>query len=355
MENTEALRTFYNQNPFPKVSIFAAVSAADVHLLNYEAGLFASFGAIPAGSPERPRILVVGGGTFEPYVVAKANPNAEVVALDLSERALKSLRRRLFLHGLGRRVTTVQGDIRKFNPAWGRFHYIVATGVLHHMPDPEAALAVMDRLLLPNGIMRLMLYSKHGREAIYRLRRLGELCGVKTPNEFRKMVKLLPANHPLKITFDLYTDAKSDEGLNDGFFHVCDQARDAFGWKGLLASSGLQATKFLHSKSGQAEHLDTLLSPYSDNVKDPWERIGILDRLNELESNFIFFAARGRDLNAYKASPQERYILNPALQGSEGQRVYSRVLEREIEVPGTPCADKDLLGALFVLRRELSR
>jgi SAM-dependent methyltransferase len=344
MENTEALRSFYEQNPFPRISLFAGVNSADAHLLNFEAGLAASFGAISVSAPVRPRILVVGGGTFEPYVVAKANPNAEIFALDLSQAALKKLKRRVFFHGQSRRVTPVLGDIRKPDPKWGKFHYIIATGVLHHLPDPEVALAAMDRLLLPGGVLRFMLYSKHGREGVYRLRRMAELLQIKTPREFRRMISDLPNNHPLRITFDLYTDAKTDEGLMDGFFHVCDEARDADGWRRLLSDFGFAATKFLHSPSGQPESL------IGFSVSDAWTKLGILDRMFELETNFLFFAARKKEINNPPA--RHNYCLNPALIGAEGREIYSRIAGKFLKVPARLETNAELENALFLLRKE---
>ncbi len=347
MENTEALRTFYNENPFPRISLFAGVKAADVHLLNYEAGMSASFGAVPLDAPPRPRILVVGGGTFEPYVVAKANPAAEVVALDLSERALKKLRHRVLLHGQGRRVKTILGDICKPDKSWGKFDYIIATGVLHHLPEPELAMAAIDRLLLPQGILRLMLYSKHGREGVYRLKRMAEILGINTPGEFRKLVKTLPANHPLRIAFDLYSDAHSDEGLCDGFLHPCDKPRDADGWRKFLADFGFKATKFLHSPSGQPESLDEIVGNRSE--MDPWSKVGILDRMYELESNFVFFAARKKELERYES---DDFFLNPVLAGSKGQSIYSRIAGKFLTVPHKLQTDDELENALFILRKE---
>jgi len=39
------------------------------------------------------------------------------------------------------------------------FEHVVSTGVLHHLPDPDAGLRALHGVLAPNGALHLMVYA----------------------------------------------------------------------------------------------------------------------------------------------------------------------------------------------------
>jgi SAM-dependent methyltransferase len=59
-----------------------------------------------------------------------------------------------------------------------RFEHVVCTGVLHHMPDPDAGLRALRDVLAPNGAMQLMVYAPYGRAGVYLLRAYCRQLGV---------------------------------------------------------------------------------------------------------------------------------------------------------------------------------
>ena len=335
-----AIRNQYENFPYPQIPLIAKTSAHSVYLMNYESGVYSSFGSIKFAAsrqkpPVRPRILVVGSGTFEPYVVAIANPEAEIIAVDISEKSLKKLRQRLFLHGLKSRVKTYCGDLCNL-PEWlGNFHMIVASGVLHHLPDPALGLKALAGRLEKYGVMRLMLYSRHGRHSIYRLQELRKTLGIEKQKYFLKLIHKLPADHPLKAQFFLYSDGANKAGIQDGFFHVSDKPYDALEMKGFLSLGGLSLTKFLHSSSGQPEYLSEYFSKFTkvkNNIEalDDWQKIAVLDRLSELESNFLFWCAKKEDIQG--AMDGKKVIGNPALQKSIPSKIHSKILGETISI-----------------------
>ncbi|NUM89208.1 MAG: class I SAM-dependent methyltransferase [Bdellovibrionales bacterium] len=294
----EILRDFYERNPYPRIPLVASASPEQALTLRYSHGVTACFGrSAPVMVVDRPRILVAGCGTFEPYMVALANPEAEIVAVDLSSSALRRLRWRLWIHGMAPRVELVQGDLLDLPERLGRFHYMIATGVIHHLPDPLAGLRALEARLEPFGVMRLMLYSRHGRESVRMLRDFARLMGVSDGAGLRELLRRLPRNHPFQYAFHLYSDADNETGLNDGFFHPCEHHFAAEEVEALLAGAGLEARHFLHSPGGRPERFDELFRPARGI--SPWRKIAALDRLNELESNFRFFCARSREVRTW--------------------------------------------------------
>lgn len=314
------IKAQYEKFPYPSIPLLAKARPEDCHLMNYEAGLAASFGDCSMAA-KKPRILVAGCGAFEPYIVALANPEAEIVALDFSSSALRKLRWRLLLRGV-RGVQCVQANIEELPAILGKFHMIVATGVLHHLENPLGGLKNLEFCLEKNGVMRIMLYSKHGRNNIYKIRDLARTLQLSSGKELKKVIQRLPDNHPLKIHFHLYTDVKTEGGIRDGFLNIIDNPFDALEVEDFLQKVNLRATFFVHSPSGQPEHAQEF-SVRKD--ARPWEKIAALDRISELESNFIFFAAREKDLE--KPATTAAFRINPALSRAKaGRPIYSKVL-----------------------------
>ena len=81
------------------------------------------------------------------------------------------------------------------------FDQIVCTGVLHHLPDPDAGLRALREVLAPGGVMHLMLYAPYGRIGVYMLqefcRRLGIAADDHGIRELVTALGALPSGHPL--------------------------------------------------------------------------------------------------------------------------------------------------------------
>lgn len=314
MKLLEAVEALYEARPYPPVGFLSPLQPLrrdDLPLLNYRAAYASSFGST-AGAAERPRILVVGCGTFEPVAVAAANPGAEILAVDLSKRSLEKLRWQARWRGKSGQIRRLQGDLEGLTRSEGRFDYVIATGVIHHLEDPLRGLKRLLQLAYPRAVFRCMVYSQWGRDLLYGAKDLALRVGANTPRKFRRLMASLPGNHPYRIYFHLYQDAKTDGGLCDGYLHPCDQPLGALGWQAMLEKAGLEATRFLQRPEGQPAAADRLAK--FSKAQGPWERMAFLEALGGLEENFIFFARRTSEAGlATEAAAAKSFEWNPAL------------------------------------------
>ena len=82
-----------------------------------------------------------------------------------------------------------------------QFHVIESSGVLHHLADPVRGWRVLEKLLRPQGLMNIGLYSELARQDLDAARAFIADKGY-GPSEsdirsFRHDILALPAEHPL--------------------------------------------------------------------------------------------------------------------------------------------------------------
>src|SRR5206468_607028 len=120
------------------------------------------------------RVLVAGGGTGDAVMMlgqhlADRGCPAELVYLDLSTASRAIAEARAAVRGLTT-VRFVTGSLLELpSLGLGRFDYIDCCGVLHHLPDPGAALSLLAGALSDTGGIGLMLYGAVGRTGVYDL------------------------------------------------------------------------------------------------------------------------------------------------------------------------------------------
>lgn len=111
------------------------------------------------------RVLDVGAGNG--YVLSRyRRAGAEVLGVDLSMTGIRLCRQRFALEGLEGTFLQANAESLPFRDA--SFDCVCSMGVVHHTPDPVAALAEFHRVLRAGGRLILMVY--HRDSALYRLR-----------------------------------------------------------------------------------------------------------------------------------------------------------------------------------------
>ena len=187
-------------------------------------------------------ILVAGCGTAQAARYALRWPNAQVTGIDFSPSSIEETAKIQRKHGIGN-LELRQLPIEQAAEIGKRFDYIVCTGVIHHLPDPEAGLRVLGELLEPDGAMYLMVYAPYGRTGIYMVqdycRRLGIGTSSAEIKELAASLRLLPPEHPLTHLLRAVRDFASEAGLADALLNPQDRAYSVPQLFELLAAAGL--------------------------------------------------------------------------------------------------------------------
>lgn len=113
-------------------------------------------------------ILDAGCGSgAKSLALAIANPGAHIVGVDLSPASVNVARHRLEYHGVHNAEFHALSiyDLAQLGLT---FDYINCDEVLYSLPDPAAALQVMQSVLKPDGVIRVNLHSRLQRQRYYR-------------------------------------------------------------------------------------------------------------------------------------------------------------------------------------------
>jgi SAM-dependent methyltransferase len=109
-----------------------------------------------AGQPIRQVVDVGAGPGFAACVFAEAVGNAQVVALDPSQALLDRARSRALERGVGDRLTVRLGRIGDDLDDLGPADLVWCARVAHHLPDPQAGLREIARLVSRTGLLAVV-------------------------------------------------------------------------------------------------------------------------------------------------------------------------------------------------------
>lgn len=152
-------------------------------------------------------VLDVGTGPGRiPVALCRADPNARVLGIDLSEPMLARARDNVEAAGVSGRVRLMAGDAKHVNLAGGGFEAVISNTIVHHIPDPAPALGEMVRLVAPGGTLMVRdlarpddldtlknLVATHAGDESATARALFEasLRAALTPDEVRTLVRAI--------------------------------------------------------------------------------------------------------------------------------------------------------------------
>ena len=222
----ESVRAFYEQYPYPR-----PVESLEKYRRSWQepARKHADYHLFWPDTAYRENysILIAGCGTSQAAKHAMRWTEAQVTGIDFSAtsvRCTEDLKRKYHLANLAIR----QLPIEKVNELGMEFDQIVCTGVLHHLPDPDAGLAALRGVLKPGGAMHIMVYAPYGRTGIYMLQEYCRRVGVRATDEgIRDLIlslRALPPGHPLEYLLRETPDFRHEAGLADALLHPQDRA-----------------------------------------------------------------------------------------------------------------------------------
>jgi SAM-dependent methyltransferase len=236
---TGAVAGQYRQWPYPawkRVTVPPATTIADEVAA-------VDFGR-PPGLPAEAEMLVAGCGTGrEAALAALRYPDARITAIDLSETSIAYAAERC-REGPPARIDFRAMDLLSVAGLGRRFHFIACSGVLHHLPDPEAGLAALAGVLEPGGVIRAMVYSEPARAGIRAARALlADLCDRPVDSDLlREARRRLIAEPPAIVegSIDFYTLP----GVHDLLLHRHEDSFDVPRIGRALAALGLELLAF---------------------------------------------------------------------------------------------------------------
>jgi SAM-dependent methyltransferase len=235
-------------------------------------------GGRPSGLPRAAEILIAGCGTGrEAALTAARYPDARITAIDLSEAALAFAAERCAAAGLAN-ITFHRLDLHEIGTLGRSWDFIASSGVLHHLPDPEAGWAALARVLRPGGVMKIMLYSKVARLRVRAAQaQLADLQAGPVDDallrEARRRLLDAPWN-PVAASTDFYSLA----GVHDLLFHRHEDVFDVPRIVRAIDALGLELLAFdLPRPALRARYLAE--HPHDPQFRDTaaWSRLEMAD------------------------------------------------------------------------------
>lgn len=211
-DESAAFMEAYEQNPYPRwKSCDMAQNPLD-HLQDKN-----------LRDKQRPQVLVAGCGTGRHAIGASQRyRHADILAVDFSRPALAYAVRKTRELGI-KNITYKQADILELDECGeNSFDAVECIGTLHHMRDPLAGWAALNKRLKPGGSIIIGTYSKAARQGIEATRAFTGKEGFDaTPDGIRaarQAIFGLPAGDPARDVvsyIDFYT-------LSECRFHIMD-------------------------------------------------------------------------------------------------------------------------------------
>jgi SAM-dependent methyltransferase len=249
-------------------------------------------------------ILVAGCGTSQAAVFAYTNPGARIVTIDVSQSSLDHHRHLKDGYGL-RNLELHLLPVEEAGTLGRDFDLVVATGVLHHLAEPEAGMRALAGCLRPDGVAAIMVYARYGRIGVEILQSLFRDMGLVQDEAslavVRETIDSLPEDHPIRSYLAMAPDLQFDAGLVDTFLHGRDRSYTAGDCLGLVASAGLTFQDwFLKSPYYPPEPPGN--SVYAEIAKLPREQQWtVMERINTRNACHFFKACHaGRSQKTYR-------------------------------------------------------
>ncbi len=223
---TEGVRAFYERHPYPP-----PVDSLEKYrrLWQDRQRRRADYHLFWPGRPYREdhAILLAGCGTSQAAKHAVRWPAARVTGIDFSAASVSKTEELKRKHALDN-LQVRQLSLTAAGELGATFDQIVCTGVLHHLPDPDAGLRALREVLAPGGAMHLMVYAPYGRVGVYMLQDFCRRLGVEaTDDGIRELVAALaalPSGHPLATLLREAPDFRNEAALADALLHPQDRA-----------------------------------------------------------------------------------------------------------------------------------
>ena len=253
-------------------------------------------------------ILIAGCGTNQASVFAFMNPDAKVVAVDISQPSLDHQQYLKDKHGLFNLELHLL-PIEELPSLDVDFDLIVSTGVLHHMADPQTGMNAIARCLRPDGAMGVMLYAAYGRVGLELLQSFFRDLGLEQNESsiatVRETLSLLSPDHLVQPYLKMARNLQSDAVLVDTFLHGRERSYNVDDCIELVTRAGLVFQGWFNKAPYYPHDLfarPNVLYPAINALPEPalWSAT---ERVNTVNACHFFMACRPE-------RPKESYAID---------------------------------------------
>ncbi|MEP7274711.1 MAG: tetratricopeptide repeat protein [Betaproteobacteria bacterium] len=243
------VRRQYEENPYPRWIRLARAPATRT-LRSHLRELFPhvpraerDFDHVPEGALD---VLIAGCGTGQEAIEAARQVSAaRVLAIDLSRSSLAYAARKTDEAGVAS-IEYAQADVLQLASIGRSFDMISAVGVLHHLADPAAGLAVLVSLLREGGVMRLGFYSESARRDVVAARAfIAEQGYASNAGDIRRCRQALIGAPERFARLAQRRDFHATSECRDLLFHVQEHRFTLPGIGAMLDRCGLRLIGFL--------------------------------------------------------------------------------------------------------------
>ncbi|MEL4894194.1 class I SAM-dependent methyltransferase [Crocosphaera sp. Alani8] len=272
---SSAVQQLYNTYPFPPEPLLNEPPPG----YNWRWNWIAAYNFCTGRKPvtENIRILDAGCGTGvgTEYLIL-LNPHAEIVGVDISEKALEIAQKRCEQSGVATNhnhpISFHHLPLENADEIQGEFDLINCVGVLHHLPDPIAGIKALSKKLAPGGIFHIFVYAELGRWEIQLMQKAISLLQAETKGDYkdgvfvgRKLFETLPENNRIVKQEERWSlENHRDESFADMYVHPQETDYNIDTLFELIEASGLE---FIGFSNPQYWQLDRLIGESEELIK----------------------------------------------------------------------------------------
>ena len=242
-------------------------------------------------------ILIAGCGTNQAAVFAYTNPDAKVVAVDISQPSLdhqQYLKDKYGLHNLELHLLPIEEL-----PTLGLdFDLVVCTGVLMVMADPVAGMKALAECVRRDGAIGIMLYAKSGRIGVELLQSAFRELELRQDDAsvrvVRELLSMLSMEHPIRSYLTVASELQYDTALVDTFLigrersYTVDECVDLVGSAGLEFQGWFLKTPYYwHDLLAPAGEFASAMNALPENKV--WS---VMESINTVNACHFFMACR---------------------------------------------------------------
>ncbi len=302
----QAVAKLYNTYPFPPDPL----SDLEPPGYNWRWSWTAAYSFCTGMKPPTQDIRILdagcGTGSGTDYLIHQ-NPEAEVTAIDLSEKALEVAQERCNRSGViakhDKPVNFYNLKLEEATTLEGEFDFINCVGVLHHLPEPDKGIQALAKKLKPGGILHIFVYAELGRWEISLMQKAIALLQGDKRGDYRDGVQVgreifakLPENNRLlkqeKERWSL--ENHRDESFADMYVHPQEIDYNVDTLFELIDASGLDFVGFSNPKYWQLDRLVGESAELMSRSKDLSDRklYRLIELLDPNLTHYEFFLAK---------------------------------------------------------------